>query len=153
MNALCSTETAEWANMGNRNWRIRLLFFTVSRLRGWGTASLAWLRRLPTCHVSWSPSRCCFIPQNQFLVHRNQCTSSYSWIWTFGLEKQFSVFFFFFFAMIHLKNMFPPAICSHKLINIRSKAILYHRFVYMQVALFSTHESTSEHKGVKFMLV
>ena len=60
---------------------------------------------------------------------------------------------FFFFAMIHLKNMFPPAICSHKLINIRSKAILYHRFVYMQVTLFSTHESTSEHKGVKFMLV
>ena len=148
MNARCSTETAEQANIGNKNQRIRLLFFTVSRLKGWGTASLAWLRRLPTCHVSWSPSCCCFIPWNQFWVHRNQYISSYFWIWTVGLEKQFSVFFFFCHGTpekyVSTSNLFPQT---------RSKAILYHRVVYKQVAMYSTRESTTEHKGVKFMLV
>lgn len=63
-------------------------------------------------------------------------------------KSNFQSFFFFCHdtpeKYVPTSNLFPQT---------WSKAILYHRFVYMQVAMFSTRESTSEHKGVKFMLV
>lgn len=119
--ALCSMEAAEWANVGNKNHGITLLCrHSVSRSKGWGTAGLVWLRRLHICHVSWCPSCFCFTPLNQFLVCRNQ-----EYIILFSNLDPWSkkAIFNLFFAMILLKNMFPWATCSHKLIKIRSEAI------------------------------
>lgn len=106
--ALCSMEVAKWANVGNKNHGIILLFHhSVSRSKGWGTARLVWLRRLHICHVSWCPSCFCFTPLNQFLVCRNQeYIILFSDLDPWSKKAIFNLFFFF--AMIFWK------ICSHE---------------------------------------